>query len=263
MPQLLKYNLQLFAEKEQEIPTEEVESDSDTITEEESVEFEDGSENVPQEKEVEEPKQTETNSNRDNARRRLLEKQKRDQELANARMEGFKEASGNLNKYTNEPLDSPESIEAYKMMLEIEKNGGDPIEDFPKYWIKKQQESRLEQEKENQSKAQRQEQIGNDIADFQKNHPDVDIKSLLKNGSDFLEMYGDLLGLKPLNVLYEKYMSVNTKIEKAKADGAIRQEAIKMSSSGALGRENPPTDKSFTSMTRDEFRAWKEKNIKH
>lgn len=214
--------------------------------------------------------QEKPNQNQNNAKLRIQRKQEREKQRREeqerkereAHLKGFREASGNINRFTNETLDTEEDIEAYKLMLEIEKDGGDPIEDYYKYTIKRQKAQREEQERISREQAEKDKSIDNDINEFTKKYPKESLKDLLSENSEFTELFGDMLGNAPLTTLYEKYQKIQSKVNVAKNDSKVRQEAIKMSSTGALGKNADPPKVSFSDMTSEEFREWKKKNIR-
>lgn len=253
--------------KEELVPTEEendsVESEVDTTNDtDEEVEFDDGEvANKPDEK----------TTNRNNAKQRLERKKAREQKRLEeenrirnqARIEGFKEASNNINRFTGEALETDEDVEAYKLMLEIEKDGGDPLEDFYKYSIKKKKAARLEQERLANEQQQKTQNIDKDIEAFSAKYPSVNLTDLLSSNSDFVKVFGADLGKTPLTELYDRYGVVVDMIKKAKNDKAIQEQAINMSSTGALGNNANPPKLDFNKMTSEEFKEWKRNNIKH
>ena len=107
-------------------------------------------------------------------------------------------------------------------------------------------------------------------------YPNVNVSDLLggnsqdesanKESKDFIDMFGDLVGEVPLTILYEKYKNVqniiDTKLNNKIKDGAIRQKALEMSSTGPLGNNSTQNTADFASMSREEFAQWKQKNIR-
>ncbi len=145
------------------------------------------------------------------------------------------------NPYTNEPIESKEDVEEFKLMRMIEKDGGDPVQDYSKYLKKYNKEKAAQIEEQRKDEEHRQ----NDVTDFQNAHPDVNLPELLKN-EDFALFSEGKLGSVPLKKIYEDFTKFTSKynskteeekqaaIKKAQEEAAAKL-ARQNSSPGPLG----------------------------
>ncbi len=134
------------------------------------------------------------------------------------------------NPFTNQPIETLRDVKVYKTMKQIEKDGGDPIQDYHKY-------AGLEEQTAIDSEKKRAEDIKKDVAEFRKAYPDVDLNNLNED-KDFVNFSNKLLGKIPLKDVYEAYSSVKSSLkitaeETAKKDIA-RKLAKENSSAGNL-----------------------------
>ncbi|MGE4321220.1 MAG: hypothetical protein AB7E61_07210 [Acholeplasmataceae bacterium] len=111
---------------------------------------------------------------------RIRRERERQEEIDNARIDAVKEAVG-TNPFTDKPIDSKDDVDEYLMMKKIEKDGGDPIKDYPEYLKKYNREKYNREQKE---KAE-QDRMTKELTDFVTAHPDVNLEELLKSDSDF------------------------------------------------------------------------------
>lgn len=119
------------------------------------------------------------------------------------------------NPYTNEPIETLRDVKVYKTMKQIEKNGGDPVQDYHKY-------AGLEEQKAIDDKKTKEDNIKKDIEDFRKAFPDVDLKELSKD-KDFVAFSNKLLGKNSLKEVYDAYSSVKNGLQ-AKAEESAKKE---------------------------------------
>ena len=259
----LNLYLQLFAENNEETPTEEVETNEELQKEEtEEVDFED-SENVDDQednkenKEQEEkPKKSTKNTKTENmlnAQRRLEEKQRRkEQEIASqTKIDTVKKISGGKNKFTGEPIIDEYDVAEYEIMLEIEASGKDVLEEYPKIIKERQRQERLKIQKEQEEKEANDKRIQDDIASFNEKYGS-DIANQILHDDEFIEFADDLLGLVPLTTIYERYQNQKSLIEKKAEDKLLKKEARKRSSPGVPGNKQTKNF-SFSDMTDEEF----------
>lgn len=159
---------------------------------------------------------TERNRARDaeNARRRR--EAERQKELRQTRENTIIETLQGKNPYTGEAMSDSADVEEYLAMREIEKNGGDPVADYPKYRKDKQREQ-VKQQEETQ---QKEDWYRNDRDAFMREHPGVDIDELVAD-EDFREYADGKVGRKPLAEIYSGFLRFVDKYnEKAKARAA-------------------------------------------
>ncbi len=186
-------------------------------------------------------------TNREYARkRREAEEQARiAQAKDQARIDAVIEATGGENPYTHKPIASASDVDQFLLMKKIEKEGGDPIVDFPEY-SKKQDEAK---QAAAQAEAKRDEERQSDIAEFQKKYPDVDL-SKLANDTQFDLFCGDRIGKTPLAQLYDSYIAfcdgilARDKAEKKKAQ--ITTAAKKGAAVGSLQNPDGASDELYT-----------------
>lgn len=260
----LKLYLQLFAENEnetEETPTEEVEQAETEAEETENVDFEDTENSEEQETEkpkenVEKPAKNKKMENMLNAQRRLEEKQKqREAEIArNAKVEAVKKVSGGKNKFTGETIKDEYDVAEYEIMLELEAQGKDVLEEYPKVIKEKQRQERLEAQKALEEKEANDKKIYEDINSFTEKYGEDTVKEILSD-EDFTEFADVLIGYVPLTIIYERYKRNQERIEKQVEEKLLKKEARKRSSPGVPGNSHSKP-KSFADMTDEEFREF-------
>lgn len=134
------------------------------------------------------------------------------------------------NPYTNEPIETLRDVKVYKTMKQIEKNGGDPVQDYHKY-------AGLEEQKAIDSEKARVESIKKDVEDFRTAYPEVNLNELNKD-ENFVKFSEKFIGKVPLKDIYDAYSGVKNTLkitaeETAKQDLA-RKLAKDNSSAGNL-----------------------------
>ena len=155
--------------------TEEEENENPSSTEDDDSN-EDASETSEEdvESETEKRPQTSEENSKYAAARRKAEKAKYDKAYEEGRLSAYK---GKINPYTNTKIEDLTDVEVYEDMYKIAEDGKDPLKDYASYTAdKRREEARIEKEKlERESKAQQ------EIEEFSKKYPDVNISSLLKD----------------------------------------------------------------------------------
>lgn len=181
----------------------------------------------------EKPKQSKE-KNKEYADKRRAEKLKAEE----TELKVLKEYVGK-NPYTNEPIETLRDVKVYKTMKQIEKNGGDPIQDYHKY-------AGLEEQKAIDSEKTRAESIKKDVDDFKVAYPDVNLNELNKD-DNFVQFANDFVGKVPLKNIYKAYCSVKehlktTAEELAKQDIArkIAKENTSVGNLAVDGDANAP-----------------------
>ncbi|MBO5068136.1 MAG: hypothetical protein J6C62_07030, partial [Clostridia bacterium] len=119
------------------------------------------------------------------------------------------------NPFTNTPIETLRDVKVYKTMKQIEKNGGDPIQDYHKY-------AGLEEQQAIDSEKTRTENIKKDVEDFRSAYPDVNLNDLNKD-KEFVKFSNKLIGKVPLKDVYEAYNSVKSSL-KASAEETAKKE---------------------------------------
>lgn len=260
----LKLYLQLFAENEsetEETPTEEVEQAETEAEETENVDFEDTEADEEQDSEkpeekVEKPAKNKKMENMLNAQRRLEEKQKqREQEIArNAKVEAVKKVSGGKNRFTGEPIKDEYDVAEYEIMLELESQGKDVLEEYPKVIKEKQRQERLEAQKALEEKEANAKKVQDDLNSFTTKYGEDIAKEILQDES-FAEFADELIGYVPLTTIYERYKREQERIEKQVEERLLKKEARRRSSPGVPGNSHSK-QKSFADMTDEEFKEF-------
>lgn len=250
-------NIQFFAEEnEEKVSDTEVgevqtdEEETDTVTEENKEEsFQDENKNEKSEK-VEDKGKKDADF--------YIQQRKNKKEEKNAyeegRIKGLLEAYDNKNPFTGEEIKDKADQDEFLLMLEMKAKGLDPIQDFAKY-IKEKQRNGNSQKTNSKQTTEKKIDINNEINEFKKSNPDVDMKELTKN-TTFNSIYEDLSETVPLQKIYNIYQKVD-KIIQDKVDSA---KARLDSSSGSLkdnGDSPRPTD--FKNMSSKDFKEYQEK----
>ena len=165
-----------------------------------------------------------------------------DKAYERGRLEAYK---GKMNPYTNTEIKDLTDVEVYEDMFKIAEEGGDPLKDYASYSAdKKREEARIKQEEsERQSKAEQ------DIDDFQKKYPDVNLSDLFKD-ENFLD-YAEGKD-KSLVDVYDSYMKLITGFRNKGIETAKKTIANSISSPGSLsnGSENVVD---YATMPKEEF----------
>lgn len=192
-------------------------------------------------------------------RRREEKERKRLEEIRKTEQkhyeEGIIKGAGGINKFTGEKLLDKFDIEEYTLMLEMSEKGLDPTNtvEYAKYVKEKRREEVRQQELKQSAELQKQEFVTQDIKNFQKEYPDVDIRSLLQE-KNFADLFGDLVGKVELSSLYKKYGQI-INVTENEADKKARNKLAKaLSNPGALATKDGEEEiKPFSQMTDAEF----------
>lgn len=214
---------------------------------------------APAKEEKKAPQSAEVNSEFARRRREAEQQEKIRKAEEDARVKAVIEAVG-INPYTKEPITDAEDVDQYILMKRIEREGGDPVADFPKF-VKKQ---KAERAAEATAEADRVAAQRKDIEDFQAAYPDVKLQDLA-NDTDFDTFCDGKLGNKPLKDIYASYLAFRAKLmgdgeEKAKQK-AISQKAKGNASVGSLANTGGDSNDGLYSleeirkMSQDEIEA--------
>lgn len=256
-------NEELESAKELDVaePTEVEEETIDMVTDEddENVEFDDSeSEENKEEEEDTNEKESKITSpkkqdNKENskyaaARRKAEEefeskiKSREDEAYKRGRLDAYK---GKVNPYTNTEIKDLADVEVYEDMYKLSEEGKDPLKDYASYAAdKKREETRIKQEKqERETKAQQ------EIEDFSKKYPDVNISSLFKD-----EVFMDYAEGKNKSLIdvYESFNKLKNSFRNQGIKTAKKAIANNISSPGSLGNSSDNFI-DYENMSREEF----------
>lgn len=184
--------------------------------------------------ESEQPQKQSAEENSEFARRRR--EAERQKEIEKARVDTIIEVVG-INPYTQKELKDAEDVAQYLLMKKIEKDGGDPVADFPEY-AKRQNNERAAAEK---AEADRKLSQAEDIKNFKAKYPKVDLQELAKD-TDFDEFCDGKLGVKPLTEIYEQYVSFKDRLASRYAKKAEEEAVAKQAKSTAAVGSLASTD---------------------
>lgn len=186
---------------------------------------------------------------------RLRRERERQAEIETTRINAIKEAVG-TNPYTDKTIETKEDVEEYLLMKQIDKDGGDPKADYSDYLKKQNREKFEQQEKAAKDRAR----MTQEINDFVKAHPEVNLEELL--GNDDFKVFAKGKTGQNLESLYTDYQKVfgkyqtQTEEERRKA----REEANRKANPGSQTGNPTGSDQYYTvdqlkSMTTAEWKA--------
>lgn len=146
-----------------------------------------------------------------------------------ARVQAIVDAVG-TNPYTDKPIKDAADVEEYLLMRQIEREGKDPIADYPEY-VKRQ---KAEEERAAAKARGDRETARKEVEEFRLAFPDVDLQELAKD-TDFDDFARGAIGNEPLVSIYRRYIALCERIagdaakkaqqravaEKAKANAAV------------------------------------------
>lgn len=175
------------------------------------------------------------------------------EEKAKQELEFYKREIG-INPWTDQPIEDADDINEYRLMKQIEKEGGDPLNDYAKR-LKLQRKEKKEQKENKASNAsfselteeQQQARVNDEITEFSSQYPDVNVSELFEN-EGFMDFAGEYLGKVPLTVAYSMYQK-SASFKQAQND-AITKKATQLANSqvsvGALSSAGKAEDGYFT-----------------
>ena len=167
-------------EQEETEPTEEDEvEDEEENPQESDAEDEDNPDEEENQKKAKDKQKTPEDEakkrNRENAQRRILERQQKQEEVKRknletekrkAYIEGVKKSANGMNKFTNQPIVDDDDVEEYELMLELEAKGKDPINDYYQAVKEKNRAQRQKQLQEMENEARQKQNVDDDIDAF-------------------------------------------------------------------------------------------------
>lgn len=172
---------------------------------------------------------------------RQRRERERQEELKKARIEGIKSVIS-TNPYTNKPIEDDSDVEEYLLMKQIEKDGKDPITDYPEY-VKKQAREKVAQA---QAKTAN---VTKELEEFSTVYPNVKINDVLQD-TEFAAFADGKLGKMSLALVYSQYLldkSNKAAMANAKreADKAAHTQAVTNAAVGSVTNASTPPDKDF------------------
>lgn len=181
----------------------------------------------------------------DKAKNAEMARQRRErehqEEIKRARIEGIKSVIS-TNPYTSKPIEDDSDVEEYLLMKQIEKDGKDPITDYPEY-VKKQARERVAQA---QAKTAN---VTKELEEFSTVYPNVKINDVLQD-AEFAAFADGKLGKMSLALVYSQYLldkSNKAAMADAKreADKAAHTQAVTNAAVGSVTNASAPPDKDF------------------
>ena len=136
-------------------------------------------------------------------------------------------------------------------LSEMTEKGLDPVDDYYKYTAEKRRQEKEQLRVQNEQKEQENQRLNGEITDFIKSFGEETLKNVL-NDAEFDEFSKDLVGKLPLKNIYERFLKYNAKTEEKAEALAIKKDARRKSSSGALGKKSKPSS-SILDLSPEEF----------
>lgn len=236
-----------------EIPQDEVEL-VDNSKESETLEENKEQSTTTDEKEIKEEKKnqtTEENANYAQIRRKAEEdaNKKLESERQKAFNEGKLEAyKGKINPYTEKPITDFADVEMYEVMYRLEQEGKDPLTDLPEALATKEREKAkaIEEKRELEAKTKQ------EIDEFSKKYPDVNLGELLQDSffNDYIQGKN-----KSITELYEGFNNFKNAFRNSAIEVAKQTIANSQSSPGSLGNGSDITI-DYNSMSSEEFEKY-------
>ena len=174
-----------------------------------------------------------------------------------------------VNPYTDEPIEDAEDLKIYKIQKELDDEGKDPVNDLPKRLAenarKAAKEAKEREESEQRAKQDIDNKVKQEIEEFRKKYPNVNLPELAKDKL-FLECLNGRAGRWTQVEIYELYL--NRKAQEAqKAEEEAKKELVEK---GAKKLSNPPSatsagsspQKTLEEMSKEEFEAYFQKKYK-
>lgn len=217
-----------LSEDEEEESEESSKENKSNASEESKDDEEEGTDQTEEKKQ----KQSRQENSRQAQLRRERENKEREDREKKIQKEAFLKGQldqTKVNTFTNEKIEDEHDLKIFNLQKKIQEEGGDPINDLPKYFAKMEREEKQEQAKQKEQEIASRNKINKDIEEFKVAYPDVNVKELLED-KEFSEFADDLLDKSSLKSLYEKYRKF-TKKEEMKEEKESRKKGSSPSSS--------------------------------
>ncbi len=177
--------------------------------------------------------------NRENARRRR--EAEREALIRRTREQTIIEALDGKNPYTGEEMKDSLDVEEYLAMKEIEKSGGDPVSDYPKFRKNRERDAA----KTVAEAAQKEEWYRNDREAFLTKHPNVNLDELIADRR-FRAFARGKTGEIPMSEIYEEFVELVGEYEEDAKKMAAQMLANQKASPGALSTSQSAVSDYFT-----------------
>lgn len=198
-------------------------------------------------------------------KRREQEEAEREKREAKIRAEVERETKLGIyktNPYTNEPIKDEEDLKVFEVMKELENEGKDPINDYPKRVAELNRKAREKAKLEEEKALKEKEDFSKDIADFKKKYPKVDLRELANN-EEFISFAAGKTGRWTTAEIYEAFKKEQEMValkNEAKVKDEEANEQAKNISKTPSANGSKPRSKSVDDMTNEEFMEyWKNK----
>lgn len=212
-------NEELESENNQEVAV--LDEQNDISTQDEVVEEEKNENNLVENQTAEQPNEEmvddqnkNVQSKEDNSAARsarLRAEQDAKKKIDEAYKKGLEDAKtrqffGKLNPYTGEVIEDNVDAQQFLEMQKIESEGGDPLVDYTKK-IKEKERQEIIKQNEVQKEIEKQQKLNEELDDFIKEHPDLDVEKLLKD-ENFAIFAEGKIGNKSIKSIYDDYNKV-------------------------------------------------------
>lgn len=218
----------------------------------EDADGEDGNFNESDE-EITKPQEETKSKKQSKAENAMFAQKRREQEalLKKREQDAYRKAQidllvGTVNNFTGETIQDQDDVDEFLLMKEAEKAGYDPATELSKYQKQKARDER--KSKENTEAFD----VEADKKSFRESYPDVDISKLV-NDKDFASFAEPFAQKVPLQIIYEQYNFMKSKIEvfaNAKAEEKYKR---KFASPGSLVNTEQSKPVSYAEMSDAEF----------
>lgn len=189
------------------------------------------------------------------AEQKAREQKIREEAILQGKMEMAK-----VNTYTDEPITDEEDLKNFEIMKQLDAEGKDPINDFPKRLAeinrKKAADAKKQLEDEQKEQSSRQTKIANEIKELREKYPDLNTAQLADDEL-FKEVQKGKAGRWSLVEIYELYLSEKEKREAEKADkeskDTVDKSTKKFTSTPSSKANGKTITKKVSDMTAEEF----------
>lgn len=238
-------------DNEEEVSDDEVEKPTE---EEETSDVKDDDSEAEGEKDSEEDKKSEEAER--NARfaekRRAKEAKEREEKEAKIRAAAKLEAELGIikeNPYTNKPIRDEQDLSIYKLMKEIDENGGDPISDLPDKFAELKRKENAEKKALEEEASREAKKKSDEASELHNAYPDLDLNKLARD-DDFLDLCASKGGRW---TMLECYEYLKSKRETAEAKKVDTEEDVSVKENGKKVSKVPSSANSGAKISNDNY----------
>lgn len=170
--------------------------------------------------------------------------------IKKTREQAIIDALDGINPFTGEAMTDSTDVDEYLTMKEIEKSGGDPVNDYRAKSKEKQKEVIAKQAQEQQQN----DWFKKDRDAFVEKFPDVKVEELIQNKKFSLFCRGKV-GSVPLAELYEGFQELEKTYQTEAELKVSQQVANRAATPGSLSTDKTATAKSYSDMSSEEIDA--------